>query len=268
MTILVLDPADGVALPFHDWFAGRDPVVISRRAGAARPGVRRVGPAWHAVDREAYRVAAERPVTAVVALAEDDLLRAATLRQHWELAGQHRSSALACVDLAVQRRSLAAGGVETVPTAPVTMAADLYQFAVRAGPSLRLRRRRAPGWPTQAVVGVAGELPAAAALAQPPRTESRPNLCVEAVVPGSAVRVVGPPDGAPSDGPYQEVVRAVRAVLGVPDRWPVVVELIRRSDGAVVVDSCRCGPGGAGPVERYRDWALAQAGPVGAEVVR
>lgn len=155
MTILVLDPGIGPLPPYDEWLADHGDVVLFTGASADNQSTRYADVVYFADYAgtglvEAGAIAL-RP-SAIVATEHDDLLRAGALRAYLRLPGQHREHALARADLVEQRQVLDEIGTPTVPCAPVHRAGDLFWHASRWRGPIRVRSRRAEGWPTVEVL--------------------------------------------------------------------------------------------------------------------
>jgi len=247
MTIVILDP-DGRP-PYPDWLPGSDLVLVTGRAVDAT-GYREVRhvPDYASsatVERTVIELAARTTVSALVATATPDLVRAGALRDHLGIAGQGRDDATVFADPVVQRRLLTEAGVPAIPAGPVLRVADLYWYRDRWGGPLRIRRRKEPGWPTAAILRDDADLRAFTANGLAPSLISVPSLMAEPLLDGERATV----DDAPA---------ALPCVPGQPYR----VELVRSGAGWLV-DTVALDTGAA-----HRDTVLAQAGLSGEEVAR
>jgi hypothetical protein len=247
VTIVILDP-DGRA-PYPDWLPGADLVLVTGSpVEAVRSGYREVryvpGYASSAtVERTVIELAGT--ITALVATATTDLVRAGALRDHLGIAGQGRDDATVFADPVVQRRLLTEAGVPAIPAGPVLRVADLYWYRDRWGSPLRIRRRKEPGWPTAAILRDEADVRAFTASGLAPSLITVPSLMAEPLLDGERSTVDDPPTALPC----------------VPGQ-PYKVELLRTGTG-LLVDTV------AMDIEAgHRSTVLAQAGLSGEEVTR
>ncbi|MCT9933584.1 hypothetical protein N5079_25550 [Planotetraspora sp. A-T 1434] len=268
MTVVVLDAPSGPLLPYPSWLAGADVVLFTGRSpveirdtdgyAGVRPFARYEGSAE--VERAVLALAEVRTVTAIVATASADSIRAGALRDHLGLPGQGRESAILFRDLVAMRQRLAGEAVPTVPFGAVRRVSDLYWFAHEWGFPLTVRRRRTSGWPTVATLrdeaevreftlgGISGKLESLPDLVAEPQTER--SLVVTDL--GSRL-----PDTGVGGADLPAVARAAFTALPPPTGpYPYAVEACRTAGGAWLVGSVACDFGEA----RARDAVRAQAG--------
>jgi hypothetical protein len=245
VTIVVLDP-DGTP-PYPDWLPGADLVLVTGRPvdGEGYREVRYVPDYASSATVERTVIELAGTVTALVATATTDLVRAGALRDHLGIAGQGRDDATVFADPVVQRRLLTEAGVPAIPAGPVLRVADLYWYRDRWGGPLRIRRRKEPGWPTAAVLRDDADLRAFTANGLAPSLISVPSLMAEPLLDGERATVDDPPAGLP-------------CVPGQPYR----VELLRTGSGWLVDTVALDTEAG------HRETVLAQAGLSGEEVAR
>ncbi|WP_328603342.1 hypothetical protein OG943_24995 [Amycolatopsis sp. NBC_00345] len=237
MTTLILDRSTGALPPYRDWLwdAEDDLVLFTGRAEPGADGFAEVRTfPDYATAGTVEQAALTLPVTAVVALSPADAVRAGALRDHLGLPGPGRAAAIACVDLLTQRGLLSRAGVPTVACGPVDRAADLFWYAHRWGYPLRVRSRRAEGWPTVARLGSEAEIAAFTAAAFSPDLRYAPDLLAEAGAPAQTVRYTLA-DVATAAPAAASAVRAAFAALTEPGGPPVAE--VAGSDDGVLVDA-------------------------------
>ncbi|WP_018681578.1 hypothetical protein [Actinokineospora enzanensis] len=245
MSTLILDRADGPLPPYRDWLDdGDDLILFTDRAADDIPthysAVRTF--ADYATSGAVELAALDQPVTALVALAPADAIRAGALRDHLRLPGQGRAAAIAAVDLLVQRKRLSRVGLPVVPYGQVDRAADLHWYAHLWGYPLRVRSTRDRGWPVLARLSTEDEITAFAAATFTPDLRYLPGLVAEpgTIEPAVRYRVPGP-----------NLVHAAIDALPDPGGPPVVhVVLFDGEPHVDVVDTWASG----------RDAARQQAG--------
>ena len=148
-----------------------------------------------ALELAVLRLAATTDVTGIVATGFADQLRAAALREFLAIPGQHRAAALAATDLVIQRERLALAGIPVVQGRPVDRPGELCRHAHAIGFPIRLRGRRAVGWPTVARIDKQDQLLAFLT----DRRSGRRDLLVEPDMPGERIRILTPPvSGVPA----------------------------------------------------------------------
>jgi hypothetical protein len=221
MTIVILDGSAGPLAQYHEWLDRRDLVLFTGRpvelGGYAEIRVFFDYATTAAVELAVLDLARRMPIEAIVATSGSDLVRAGALREHLGLKGQGRDAALARVDLEHQRALLRAAGVPTVHSGQVKRASDLHWYAHQWGYPLRVRRRRAEGWPQVALLDDEHAVTEFSATAFEPDLWRQPSLIAE---PGTA----GVHVGLAQD----DLARAALAAL--PDDTGGVVEAV---DGLV-----------------------------------
>jgi hypothetical protein len=187
MTIVILGrhPA-----PYADWLrdAGTDLVLVTDRTDAT--GYTDVLTTAEP-ERAVLDLAKKRQITAIVATAGVDLVRAGALRDFLGVPGQSRAEALAFADPIAMRELLEKNGVATVPCGPVCRVSDLYWYAHRWGYPVRVRERR-PSWSTVAVLRNEADLRAYTDGGLVPDLQSIPDLFAEPVLGDVSHRLVGP----------------------------------------------------------------------------
>lgn len=277
MTILILDRSDGPLPPYDRWLGehGEDLVLFTARpADDGSGGYARVRsfPGYRTsteVETASLELASAGTVTAVVATATGDLIRAGALRDHLRLPGPGRSATLALADPVVLRRGLTAKGFSTVPAGPVRRAVDFYRYAAVWGYPVHVRHRREPGWPAVATLDDESAVGAFTRDLFGADLGSMPSLMAEPQIDGalftahlsagsSAADAADAADAGESSGERQRVARAVVAELGLPAGHPIVVRL-RDGGTGWLVDTVSAD---ASDEVRLRETVLAQA-PVG-----
>lgn len=263
MTIVILDRSSGSLPPYAEWLsdAAADLVLVTARADVGRgyaevlsvPGV-----AGAAGERAVLAVAQTRQVSAIVATAGPDLVRAGALRDLLGVPGQGRDAALAFADPVTMRELLGRHGIPTVPGGPVYRVSDLYWYAHRLGYPVRVRERRPPAWPTVALLRGEADLRAYTDGGLVPDLQSIPNLFAEPVLDDVSRRLVG-------DG-HRALLSTVDDLLGAAH--PRVVCGVRSTAGEWLVDTVACDvdPATADP-QAHRAAVRVQAG-LDREVVR
>ncbi|URN18230.1 MULTISPECIES: ATP-grasp domain-containing protein [Streptomyces] len=152
------------------------------------------------LESRALELAEKYDVQHVFASNEYDLERAALLREILRIPGQGSDSAQAFRDKVLMKEAALAGGVPVAPYRTVECAADVHAFAADHGFPLVVKPRNAAGSVGTTVVRTPEELDELVALRMT-ADQGRPNLLVEAFVPGGMCHV----DGLVLDG---EVVLA------------------------------------------------------------
>ncbi|MEU3609662.1 hypothetical protein AB0E83_30105 [Streptomyces sp. NPDC035033] len=224
MTLVVLDPDGRHAAGCPGWLAdaGEELHLVTGRAGV-HPGFARVSVVERygrgaGAETAVLDAASRTPVRAVVALAPEDQIRAAGLRERLGLPGQSRKAALALADSVAAHALLARAGVATTPLAEVRRVADLYWWAHRWGYPLAVRPRRGPDRAVIAELADEAALRATVAGGLLPSDPAVvPSLTVEPAVTGEVRREAGPPlAGLPADPGHPYVVETVRGPEGDP----------------------------------------------------
>jgi hypothetical protein len=263
MTIVILDRFPGALPPYAEWLrdAAADLVLVTARAdvGHGYAEVRSVsGYAGAAGERAVLELARTRQISAIVATAGADLVRAGALRDLLGVPGQGRDAALAFADPVTMRELLSQHGISTVPGGPVHRVSDLYWYAHRWGYPVRVRERRPPAWPTVAVLRDEADLRAYTDGGLVPDLQSIPNLVAEPVLDDVSRRLVGPEHAA--------LLSTVDELFGPVH--PRVVRGLRSATGEWLVDTVACDvdPATTDP-ETHRAAVRVQAG-LDREVVR
>jgi len=288
VAIVILDGGLGGALPpYPAWLrdSGRELVLLTGDSAGGQPAgyatVRRFADYARSaeVDRAVLDLAG-RPLSAVVATAPADLIRAAALREHLDLPGQHREDAITFADGVALRQVLAWSGVPVVPVEPVDRVADVYLSASRWGYPVHVRRRRY-GWSS---VRVLADEAATRSFTQGGLFGSRrwlASLMVEPFSIGAVGRVAGVLDDTgwqlfavvEQDPALLAVARAALSALPAQAHHPYVVDLCRGENDEWLVDTVGCAMAGdpvsallgrALRTDVHRDMVRAQAGLPGA----
>lgn len=202
MTVLILDRGEGPLPPYLEWlesgdgdavlFTGRPPGAVSGDDRSRYADVRSF-PDYDAssrMERDAVRLAATVTIGAIVALAPGDAIRAGALRDLLGVGGQGRADAIASQDLVAARDRLRQAGVPTLACGVVRRISDLYWYGHDWGYPVRVRHRRAPGWPTAAELRDESDVIAFTRGGLSPKLESVPSLVAEPIVPVDRPRVV------------------------------------------------------------------------------
>jgi hypothetical protein len=193
VTIIILDRHPGGTPPYADWLAdtGEDLVLITGRPAVDATGyadVRSVPDYASSATAEltVLDIAATTTVSALVATATPDLVRAGALRDHLGIDGQSRADAAVLADPVAMRQRLSEAGVPTIPVGAVLRVSDLYWYRHHwGGGPLRVRRRKETGWPTAAVLRSDADLRAFTAPGLAPTLITVPSLLVEPDLAGS-----------------------------------------------------------------------------------
>jgi hypothetical protein len=250
----------------HEQYEHGFPRVIGVPGYGADAGPDRAG-----VERELDRICAERPITALVHVTEDDVLRAARVRERHGLPGPRPADVLPWRDKYLMKQAVSAAGVPTARfTVPATAAAAA-RFAADAGWPVVVKPRLGMASHGVSVVRDADRLADLAAAWDPG------DVLLESFVPGDVYHVDGFAqdgkvlfavvsrylngclafqDGAPlgsvqigpSDEdttPYLRVAEQVVKALPPLDFTPYHLELFRRPDGELVFCEIACRLGGA-----------------------
>jgi hypothetical protein len=278
VTIAILDGPGGPLPPYPAWLrdSGQDLVLFTHRpvadtveGSAGYSAVRRVrdyaGSAE--VDLGVLELGERRPLSALVATAPADLVRAGALREHLGLPGQHRTAAAILADMVALRHVLDRVKVAAVPVTQLQRPADLYIAGGRWGYPVHVRRRRFD-WGS---VGVLADEDAVRSFTDRGVTERLQwahGLMVEPWSIAEGGRVVGvrgpagwrlfvasarergrrravtvEPPGAQHAG-LVATARAALSALPVQDDHPYLVELRRGDRGEWQVDTIGCNVAG------------------------
>jgi hypothetical protein len=260
MTILILDhpvldhPAAALP-PYQRWLSdsGEDLVLVTGRAPDAIAAADRGDyasisylagyPVSTAVERAVLELAERTAVSAIVAIAHADLIRAGALRDYLRLPGQGRDSALVCADLVAMRQRLAEWAIPVIPSGSVRRAVDLYWYAHRWGYPIRVRQRRAAGWPVVRVADNEAQLIGLTAGLFQAGFDSVPSLLLEPQLSGTRTRAVmtgtaAVPLASPAEQavPLELLTSATSAIPGAPGSGRAV-SVVRGEDGGWLVDS-------------------------------
>lgn len=211
-----------------------------------------------AVELAVVGIARQVRVSAIVAPAFGDLLRAGCLREYLGLPGPGRAAALTRIDLVAQRAALSAAGIPTVPGHPVTRAADLLWHAHRLGSPIRLREPRSPGWPSVAVVRTRRDLVTFLSDLSDLSQSSggwRGGVVAEPQIAGARIELRAGGSGrlprqrlgsGVAGGEFRDstagrarLLAAVRAALPAAGDLPFAVDAVRLPDGRLLVDNVR-----------------------------
>ncbi len=189
MTIVILDRPDGELPPYAEWLAGAgDLVLVTRRPAVDAAGYADVRCVLGdpAAELAVLDIARTTTISALVATAAPDLVRAGALRDHLGIAGQNRAAATVFADPVATRAGLRAAGVPAIPVGAIHKVADLYWFRHQwGGGPLRVRRRKEPGWPTAAILWDDNDLRAFTADGLAPSLISVPSLFAEPFLDGN-----------------------------------------------------------------------------------
>jgi hypothetical protein len=246
MTVLVLDAPGGPLAPYRDWladaagevvlFTGRSLAEMARHDTHGYASVRCFedyrGSAL--VERAAIRLADATAIRALVATDPADAIRAGALRDLLGVAGQGRDDAIAFRDLVTLRGRLERAAVPTLASGAVRRVADLYWYGDRWGTGVRVRRRRATGWPVVAELNDEAAMRVFTCGGLSDRLEAVPSLVAEPCVARErhAVAVAVAEDGwwmlpAGHPAPVADVARTALAALAPSSPGDWRVELVR-----------------------------------------
>lgn len=284
--ILLLHRIPHSVTPLDDWLAevaDRVTLVTSVESAAGYAGLfpRVVGVPEYAtgdgVDAEIDRLCRERPIGTLVHVTEDDVLRAATARDRFDLPGPRHAEVLPWRDKYEMKCRVAAAGVPTpaftVPEGPD----DAREFAARHGWPVVVKPRL--GFSSHGVVVVRDDDRLAAEIAH----RDPADVLLEEFVAGDVHHVDGFArggavlhlavsrylngclafhDGEPLgsvqldvDDPvvpaFDELTRRVVAALPGLDFCPYHLEVFRRPDGELVFCEIACRLGGAHIMESF-----------------
>jgi hypothetical protein len=202
MTIVIFDRSPA---PYADWLRDADTDVAAVRGDAA-----------------VLDLARTRQITAIVATAAADLVRAGALRDRLGVPGQSRAQALAFTDIVHMRNLLTRHGIPTIPCGQL------------AGRPVRVRARKAP-WDTVAVLR--GETYAGGA-----------NLVAEPVLHDLSRLLVGP-EHATLRATVDSVLPGARTIRG-----------LRAETGEWLIDTVACDVPETADLWTHRAAVRAQAG--------
>jgi biotin carboxylase len=229
------------------------------------------------VEQELNRICAQRPISTLVHVTEDDVLRAARVRDRFDLPGPRTADVLPWRDKYSMKRRVSAAGVATAEFAVPADAADAQAFAERNGYPVVVKPRL--GFASHGVT-VARDASRLTELAQVWDTD---DVLLESFVPGEVYHV----DGFAQDGKvlHVSVSRYLNGCLAFQDgkplgsvqldrddeSWPAFAELaeqvvkampeldfcpyhlevFRRPDGELVFCEIACRLGGAHIMESF-----------------
>lgn len=257
MTTIILAGSADLAPLMETWGQAADDVVVFTARPPVLDGdvvppavdVRYVGDYADSatVDLNVVALARRKPITAIVAADQADLIRAGALRDYLGIPGQGRDSAVTFRDLVAMRRVLAQAQVPVLPCRPVRRAMDIFHAAAQLGLPLRVRRRRAAGWPVAGLLDTPGALreftsdglgvgagEAASLLAESPVDRGRHTFVCEPddgdVAAAARLDLAAPADVA-------ALARAALAALPAAAGQAYAVEVITTVDGRLLVDS-------------------------------
>jgi hypothetical protein len=143
------------------------------------------------VEARALELAREHDIRHVIACQEQDLERAAQLREILGLPGQTYASVLPFRNKVVMKDILSAAGVAVAEYAPVECAVDIVAFAERVGFPIVVKPRDAAGSVGVRILREQSELDTYLAEELDGQGSGQPNLMVEAFVPGPMCFVDG-----------------------------------------------------------------------------
>lgn len=238
MTVVILDRTSGALPPYPEWLRGcaADLVLFTSRptdevdtASYAEVHPLPDNTSADDVEQSVLRLAERTRISAIVATAGADLVRAGTLRDLLGLPGQGRDEALLFADPVAMRDLLGKHGIQTVPCGPVQRVSDLAHYADRWGYPLRLRQRRPPRWATVAVLRDRAELHEYADGLSPGRV---PSLFAEPWVPRDHRRLLWPA--------HRQLMSTVdKALTGIPSwsGYPYHLDAVPTEDGDWLVDT-------------------------------
>jgi hypothetical protein len=275
VTIAILDgPGGGPLPPYPAWLrdSGHDLVLFTYRSaaelgeGAAGYAAVRPVPDYvrsAEVDLGVLELGERRPLSALVATAPTDLVRAGALREHLGLPGQHRAAAVILADVVALRRVLDRAKVPAVPVAQLQRVADLYVAGGRWGYPVHVRRRRFD-WGSVSVLAGEDAVGSFTDRGLTERLQWAHGLMVEpwSIAEGGRVVGVRGPEGwrlfvaselergrrraivvERPGAQHAGLVAAARAALStlpLQDDHPYLVELRRGDGGEWLVDTVRC----------------------------
>ncbi|MCE7079531.1 NikS protein [Streptomyces sp. ST2-7A] len=214
MTILVLHRGSLRANPYAEWFEGRDDEVVllasAEQLAAYGEDLPEKAPFVHAealpdydvsprVIERAEQLIREHRIRDIVACQENDIERAARLRERFGLPGQLPDTAVVYRDKWTMKRVAADAGIPVAPCASVRDAGDVSRFVADHGLPVVVKPRRSAGSIGLSVLrteeDVRGWNPAEHPVG-PPGPEGEAAWLVEAFVAGDMHHV----DGVVLDG--------------------------------------------------------------------
>ncbi|WP_221088431.1 ATP-grasp domain-containing protein [Deinococcus aquaedulcis] len=236
-----------------------------------------------------------RPVTHILAFGEDDVLRAARLRERWGLPGQGVASAASFRDKVLARAQVQAAGVPAHAGAALNGPLDLLDFVAVHGLPVFVKPRTSSGSVFGRQIADPAALTAFLESGFAPRVpyaEYVSDLCVETFHPGRLYHVDGIAVGAqvawswpsqyltpgleigafaqtqvvgsfmlsrqdPLFGPLQTYARAVCAALNLPSGHTFHAEIFVHEDGSLSLCEIACRTGGG----RINDTLHRAGGP-------
>jgi hypothetical protein len=249
------------AVETHGQYAGKFPRVVGVPDYADGPGV----------EAALERACAQRPIGTLVHVTEDDVLRAAYVRERHDLPGARPADVLPWRDKYLMKQAVSAAGVRTARFAVPADAGAALDFAGDAGWPIVVKPRLGMASHGVSVVRDAGSLAQLAARWDPD------DVMLESFVPGEVYHVDGFAqdgkvlfavvsrylngclafqDGAPLGSvqlgpadedlaPYLRFTEQVVKALPPLDFTPYHLEVFRRPDGELVFCEIACRLGGA-----------------------
>ena len=248
MTLLILDRGQGLLPPYLEWlqeprdavlFTGRSPGEIEASQVRGYAGVR-CFPRYASsgqIELAAVRLACDAAIRAIVAVAPEDSIRAAALRDHLGVDGQRRQEAIAQQDLVAQRARLHDVGIPALRCGAVHRVFDLYWYGHHWGYPLCVRHRRRPGWPSAARLDGDADVAAFTRGGLTGRLEAVPSLLIEPAHDSrERITLSGPAEGPWRMPPASPAV--ARSLAGA-----ALARLARPGEGGWRVRLVRCGIG-------------------------
>lgn len=205
MSILILNKRPLGSTPYDQWFqdANRDVIVITalnhttpEEAAALRQRYARIETFESYdnngnVERLARQIHAETPITRIVALSEQDVLRAARLREQLGLPGQSVRSATHYRDKLRMKQAAQYGNVKTPKFAGVSNPTDLLNFIKLNGLPVVIKPRLGYGSMSVRFVRTEADLELALDQLFQGFADQDPGLMVETFVDGEMYHIDG-----------------------------------------------------------------------------
>jgi len=284
--ILVVHRIPYQVTPLDEWIAevaDRVTLVTAEETASQYDGLfpRVIGVPRYAespqVEQELNRICAQRPISTLVHVTEDDVLRAARVRDRFDLPGPRAADVLPWRDKYWMKQRVSAAGVATAEFTVPADAADAQAFAERIGYPVVVKPRL--GYASHGVTVVRD----ASRLTELAQVWDADDVLLESFVPGEVYHV----DGFCQDGKvlHVSVSRYLNGCLAFHDgqplgsvqldrddeTWPAFAELaervvkampeldfcpyhlevFRRPDGEVVFCEIACRLGGAHIMESF-----------------